>query len=97
MTHSFPRRRSADRSSGGGEIVFGASTSPYYVKGPVFIPSNIVINLNGQTLSGDGLRGGTMFTTGVVREGRLARNKGASDESGYVFYSTIRKDRKSVV
>jgi hypothetical protein len=77
-------------SSGGGEIVFGASTSPYYVKGPVFIPSNIVINLNGQTLSGDGLQGGTMFTTGVVRAGRLVRNKGASDESGYVFYSSIR-------
>lgn len=77
-------------SSGGGEIIFGASTSPYYVKGPVFIPSNVAINLNGQTLSGDGIHGGTMFTTGVVREGRLVGNKGASDESGYVFYSSIR-------
>lgn len=77
-------------SSGGGEIVFGASTSSYYVKGPVLIPSNVAINLNGQTLSGDGLRGGTMFATGVVRGGRLARNKGASDESDYVFYSSIR-------
>lgn len=77
-------------SSGGGEIVFGASTLPYYVKGPVMIPSNIVINLNGQTLSGDGLQGGTMFATGVVRNGRLVRNKGASEESGYVFYSSVR-------
>ncbi|MBN8844746.1 MAG: hypothetical protein J0H88_16015 [Sphingomonadales bacterium] len=77
-------------SGGGGEIVFGASTSPYHVKGPIIIPSNIVINLNGQTLSGDGLHGGAMFTTGVVRNGRLATNKGASDELDYVFYSSVR-------
>src|SRR3546814_18626740 len=58
-------------SSGGGEIVFGASTSPYYVKGPVFILSHIVINLNVQTLSGYGLRGGPMFTTRLVHDSLL--------------------------
>lgn len=75
---------------GGGEIVFGASASPYYVKGPVIVPSNVVINLNGQTLTGDGLHGGAMFTTGMVRNRRLVPNKGASNESDYVFYSSIR-------
>ncbi|WP_287941467.1 glycosyl hydrolase family 28-related protein [Sphingopyxis sp.] len=75
---------------GGGEIIFGASTSPYHVKGPVIVPSNVVINLNGQTLSGEGLYGGAMFTTGMVRNRRLVPNKGASDESDYVFYSSVR-------
>jgi hypothetical protein len=77
-------------TNGGGEIIFGASPTPYYVHGPVIIPSNVVLNLNGQTLQGKSFNEGTMFTTGVVREGRLTPNKGATSESDYVFYSTIR-------
>lgn len=77
-------------AAGGGEIIFGSSPNPYYVRGPIIVPSNVAINLNGQTLTGDNFNSGTMFTTGVVRGGRLVPNKGASQEADYVFYAAIR-------
>jgi hypothetical protein len=77
-------------STGGGEIIFGASASTYRVKGPILLPSNIVLNLNGQTLAGDGFNGGTMFSTAMVKNGRLVSNDEASNESEFVFYSSIR-------
>ncbi len=77
-------------AAGGGEIIFGSSPSPYHVLGPVIVPSNVVLNLNGQILSGAGFNTGTMFTTGIVRGGRLVPNKGAAREADYVFYASIR-------
>lgn len=78
-------------SAGGGEIIFGASRSHYYVKGPVIVPSNVTLDLNGQTLSGDGFNSGCiMFATGMVRDGHLVPNKGSLDERDFVFYSAIR-------
>lgn len=77
-------------AAGGGEIIFGSSPTPYYVRGPIIVPSNVTLDLNGQTLSGDGFNSGTMFTTGIVRDGRLVPNKGAAREADYVFYAAIR-------
>ncbi|MDF2496159.1 glycosyl hydrolase family 28-related protein [Sphingomonas sp.] len=77
-------------TAGGGEIIFGSSSNPYYVRGPIIVPSNVAINLNGQTLMGDNFNSGTMFTTGIVRGGRLLPNKGASQEADYVLYAAVR-------
>lgn len=77
-------------TAGGGEIIFGSSPHPYYVRGPIIVPSNVAINLNGQTLTGDGFNSGTMFTTGVVRGGRLVPNKGTSNEKNHISYAAIR-------
>lgn len=76
--------------AGGGEVIFGASQSHYHVVGPVLVPSNVVINLNGQTLAGRGLGQGVMFATATVRGKTLVRNETASADDGAVAYSSIR-------
>lgn len=76
--------------AGGGEVIFGASQHAYYVKGPILVPSNVVVNLNGQTLIGRGFGEGVMFATAMLSGGRLVRNKESTDEESFVFYSSVR-------
>lgn len=76
--------------NGGGELIFGASQTPYYVSGPILVPSNISINLNGQTLVGRGGGQGTMFATAMLDNGVLKPNKTATHEESFVSYSSIR-------
>lgn len=47
---------------GGGEIIVGAESAGYFIGGQVYIPSNIRLNLNGQTLRG--VAGQSLFKTG---------------------------------
>lgn len=76
--------------NGGGEIIFGASPTPYYVSGPILIPSNIAINLNGQTLVGRGSSQGTMFATAMIINGALEPNRSSTNQDSFVSYSSIR-------
>ena len=76
--------------AGGGEVIFGSSPSPYHVVGPILLPSNVAINLNGQTLVGRSFNEGVMFATAMVRGDTLVRNHHASDHDGAVLYSSVR-------
>lgn len=74
---------------GGGRLVFDAVAGFYKVNGPVYIPSNIVIDLNGQTLKGAGSTTGVMFETATVEAGVLTSNIGTPAETKLVMYAGL--------
>lgn len=76
--------------AGGGEVIFGTSSSPYHVAGPILLPSNVAVNLNGQTLVGRSFNEGVMFATAMMRGDTLVRNHRASGQDGAVLYSSVR-------
>lgn len=49
---------------GGGELYFGEAPAQYFIGSPIYVPSNISINLNGQTLR-------TVYPQALFRSGRL--------------------------
>nr|WP_277925993.1 glycosyl hydrolase family 28-related protein [Sphingomonas sp. JXJ CY 53] len=76
--------------AGGGEVIFGTSPSPYHVVGPILLPSNVAINLNGQTLVGRSFNEGVMFATATVRNDILVRNNQSFQQNDAVLYSSVR-------
>lgn len=80
---------------GGGEIVFDAALAPYQINGPVLLPSNVRINLNGQTLNGKGASSypDAMFVTATLESGALVSNIGSDPESKLVQYAGVRNGK----
>lgn len=78
---------------GGGQVTFGAINGFYKVNGPVYLPSNVVIDLNGQTLKGAGSTTGSMFETATVEGGVLTSNIGAANETKLVTNAGIMNGR----
>lgn len=76
--------------AGGGEATLSQAESFYYVKGPLFVVSNVGIDLNGQILVGDNFNTGTMFETGVLRKGKFERNSEKLDEDNLISNSSVR-------
>lgn len=74
---------------GGGRLSFGTAHAPYRIRGPILIPNHIVIDLNGQTLAGQGGALGTMFETAAFVDGRLASNLRSAPETQSVYGSSI--------
>lgn len=71
-------------AAGGGTLVFDPSAAPYVIIGPVILPSNIMIDLNGQVLQGRRGPGDVMFVTGVLSGETLRSNIGSKPETQLV-------------
>lgn len=76
-------------NGGGGKIIFGSAASDYYVPGPILLPSNVSVDLNGQTLIGGGPTTGTMFQTATVEAGVLTSNIGQTPDTKIVTATSV--------
>lgn len=80
-------------AAGGGTLVFDPSPTPYPIIGPVILPSNIMIDLNGQVLQGRRAPGDVMFVTGTFADRALRSNLTSKPETELVSGAGIHGGR----
>lgn len=80
-------------AGGGGTLIFDPAEAGYTVIGPVIVPSDVVIDLNGQLLRGRRQADDVMFVTGTFSTGRLKNNLDSAPETALVTGASIRNGR----
>lgn len=80
-------------AQGGGTLTFDRAGADYTVIGPVIIPSNVAIDLNGQVLRGRRLPQDVMFVTGTMSGGRIEANLDSAPETALVTGASVHNGR----
>ncbi|WP_277980494.1 hypothetical protein [Sphingomonas phyllosphaerae] len=76
-------------ASGGGTLIFDASTEGYGIIGPIVLPSCVHIDLNGQLLLGRRRPQDVLFVSGVLHDGEIRSNLGSAPETEIVTGAAV--------
>jgi hypothetical protein len=80
-------------AAGGGTVLLEPAPGGYGVLGPILLPSNVTIDLNGQLIRGRRAPGDVLFETATWSQGILTSNLGSPPESRLVNNASVRNGR----